>query len=682
VWGGKTGWVGQMVIASLQNAGHICKSATSRMQNREAVQEEIEDFQPTRIINCAGVTGKPNVSWCDHNKETTVRANVLGCLTLCDVAFLKGIHVTNLSTGCIYSYEGGYKQLNKFDWEVSDTFTEQDVPNFHGSWYSKTKAYVNNILADSFDNVLTLRLRMPITDDLSPKNFVTKIKNYDRIINVPNSMSVMYDLIPFLLKMSEKQYKGIYNFTNPGVISHNQVLDYFKQIIDPTLTYENFSQAEHDEHVKIPRSNNMLCTHKLEQVARECNLPLPDIHTAVKNCFMRMSESYVNISDKRILLTGGAGFTGCEMVHLLMRKYAHFPNFKLVVVDKMSYNSSIATFDAYLQTPEKFHFVKADIQQTIKMMELMQTHRIDVVLHFAAETHVDHSFKNSITFTTSNVVGTHSLLEAARIYGKLERFQHVSTDEVYGPSLANDASKHENHSILNPTNPYSATKAAAEHLAWSYYYSYKLPVVMTRGSNIYGQRQFPDKVIPKFIQQLINKKKLTVHDDHKSGEMMRSFIHVEDVCSAQEMILQRGNIGQIYNITDHFEITIQDLAHKLVRLFDLGAPANWITYVQGRKFNDMRYDICNNKLVGLGWKPAVKFEEGLARTIEWYQNNPNYWNEDLTLAALEVGFVPTEHMEHSIQKPLKENQKNSIETFPSPLNKILEIVSTSFQHIK
>merc|ERR1719499_4324 len=274
----------------LQQGGYTVKGTQIRLENREQIEREIDEYKPTRIINCAGRTGKPNVSWCDANKESTVRANVIGCLTLCDVAFLRGIHVTNLSTGCIYSYEGPFQMEDGGGWKISNEFKETDDPNFLGSWYSRTKAYVDRILLNSYDNVLTLRLRMPFSDDLAKKNFVTKIRSYQKLINVPNSMSVLYDLMPLLVAMSDKKYTGLYNFTNPGVISHNQVMDYFKEILEPSLTYENFTQEEHDELVKIPRSNNALDTTKLEQAAKELNLNLPDIHTAVKASFNRMKD--------------------------------------------------------------------------------------------------------------------------------------------------------------------------------------------------------------------------------------------------------------------------------------------------------------------------------------------------------------------------------------------------------
>lgn len=290
VFGGLTGWVGQKVVAMISQGGYTVKGTQIRLENRAQIEAEIDEFKPTHIISCAGATGKPNVSWCDRNKETTVRANVIGTLNLIDVAHLRGIHVTNLSTGCIYCYDGPFKMENG-EWQISNNFTEEDEPNFLGSWYSRTKAYVDRILLHAYDNVLTLRLRMPISDDLYKKNFVTKIKNYAKIINVPNSMSVLYDLLPMLAGMANANYTGTYNFTNPGVISHNQVLDYYKEIIDPELVYENFTQEEHDELLKVPRSNNKLDTSKLEKAAEDLNLKLPEIHEAVKGAYRRMKAA-------------------------------------------------------------------------------------------------------------------------------------------------------------------------------------------------------------------------------------------------------------------------------------------------------------------------------------------------------------------------------------------------------
>merc|ERR1719361_574408 len=242
--------------------------AKARMQNTMEVSAELDRIRPTHVLNCAGVTGRPNVDWCEDNKETTVRANVVGCLTLCDVANQRGIHVSNLATGCIFHYDET-RPMHTWDaktksWVNGGKFLETDAPNFDGSWYSRTKGYVDEILKSAFPNVMTLRLRMPISDDLSPRNFITKISGYARIVNIPNSMSVLHDLLPLMVKMAQAKKTGIYNFTNPGVISHNQCMDLYKKYIDPNKTYVNFTVEEQDKILKAARSNNELDTTKLE----------------------------------------------------------------------------------------------------------------------------------------------------------------------------------------------------------------------------------------------------------------------------------------------------------------------------------------------------------------------------------------------------------------------------------
>merc|ERR1719150_1946475 len=263
------------------------------MENREALERELDIVQPTHILNCAGVTGRPNVDWCEDNKERTVRANVVGCLTLCDVANQRGIHVSNLATGCIFHYDKT-RPMHTWDaktksWVGGGKFTEEDAPNFLGSWYSRTKGYVDEILKSAYPNVMTLRLRMPISDDLSPRNFITKISKYARIVNIPNSMSVLHDLLPLMIAMAEAEKTGIYNFTNPGVISHNQVMDLYAKYIDPKKTYVNFTIEEQDKILKAARSNNELDTTKLEAAAKELGIPLPHILDSIHGVFKRMA---------------------------------------------------------------------------------------------------------------------------------------------------------------------------------------------------------------------------------------------------------------------------------------------------------------------------------------------------------------------------------------------------------
>lgn len=291
---GATGWIGGMVRDMLRKNGEMVTCSKVRMQERMKVCAELDRIRPTHVLNCAGVTGRPNVDWCEDNKETTVRCNVIGTLTLADCCFQRKIHCANLATGCIFHYDDD-KPMHKWDektqsWVDGGKFTEESLPNFTGSWYSKTKGYVDQILKNSFPNVLTLRLRMPISDDLSPRSFITKISKYARVVNIPNSMSVIHDLLPLYIAMAKANKTGIYNFTNPGVISHNQVLDLYQKYIDPTFNYQNFSIEEHDKILKAGRSNNELDTTKLEECAKELGVPLPHILESIHGVYIRMAK--------------------------------------------------------------------------------------------------------------------------------------------------------------------------------------------------------------------------------------------------------------------------------------------------------------------------------------------------------------------------------------------------------
>ena len=232
-------------------------------------------------------------------------------------------------------------------------------------------------------------------------------------------------------------------------------------------------------------------------------------------------------------------------------------------------------------------------------------------------THVQNSFEDSLQYTNDNVVGTHTLLECSRRYGKIERFIHISTDEVYGESMLeeNEVQKNE-ESILCPTNPYAATKAAAELIAKSYYHSFKMPIIITRGNNVYGPNQYPEKLIPLFIDLLKNNKPVTIQGD---GSNVRAFLHVFDVCTALHLILEKGSIGEIYNIGSDInsEYTVLEIANKLIKLtkgnnIDVN---KWISYIKDRPFNDKRYYISNDKVKQLGWKITIDFDDGLKSLV-------------------------------------------------------------------
>lgn len=254
---GRTGWIGGMLGRLLEDGSYQYFYGSARLADRCGIEADIARCKPTHILNAAGITGRPNVDWCESHKREVVQTNVLGTLNLVDIAHSKGLHVTNFATGCIYSYDAEHPI-------GGPGFKETDTANFRGSYYSHTKAMVEELIQE-YDNVLQLRLRMPIDDDLlNTRNFIYKIANYDKVVDIPNSMTVLNELIPLAIQGASRKLTGIYNFTNPGVISHNEVLQLYKDYCDPEFTWKNFSIEEQSKILAAPRSNNKLDTTKLE----------------------------------------------------------------------------------------------------------------------------------------------------------------------------------------------------------------------------------------------------------------------------------------------------------------------------------------------------------------------------------------------------------------------------------
>jgi UDP-glucose 4,6-dehydratase len=314
-----------------------------------------------------------------------------------------------------------------------------------------------------------------------------------------------------------------------------------------------------------------------------------------------------------ILVTGGCGFIASNFIN-----YYFIANTgaNIINLDAMYYCASEDNVMQEIIYSDRYKFIKGNLCSIDLVSHILINEKIDVVIHFAAQSHVQNSFNDSLQYTQDNVLGTHTLLEACRLYGKIQKFIHISTDEVYGESMIqeNEEKKNEN-SILCPTNPYAATKAAAELIAKSYYYSFKMPIIITRGNNVYGPNQYPEKLIPRFIQLLQQDKPVTIQGD---GSNLRAFLHVNDVCTAIEIILKKGIIGEIYNIgsDDHLEYSVTQIAHKLIKLLKKTDDyKKWITYIEDRPFNDKRYHISNDKLKKLGWIIETDFEEGLEQLV-------------------------------------------------------------------
>lgn len=322
----------------------------------------------------------------------------------------------------------------------------------------------------------------------------------------------------------------------------------------------------------------------------------------------------------KLLVTGGCGFIGSAFCRRLQKQH---PYMTLVNLDYL-YPCSTVAADLTV-TAENYVFVKGDIKDRALLDRLLVEHQIDTVVHFAAQSHVDTSFTNPMLYTQDNVIGTHTLLEACRGYGKVSRFIHISTDEVYGENHSQGGAVFTETSLLKPTNPYAASKASAEMFVHSYIHSYNMPIIVIRSNNVYGPGQYPEKVIPKFMFQLLDGKKLTLQG---SGNQLRSFLYVEDAVDAVLCVLFQGLVGEIYNISSVDELSIRDLASRMLReLCPDEKLDDRIVYVEDRHFNDKRYWIESEPLKKLGWKQRVSFDEGLKTTIDWFKavDRAAYW---------------------------------------------------------
>ena len=315
-----------------------------------------------------------------------------------------------------------------------------------------------------------------------------------------------------------------------------------------------------------------------------------------------------------LLVTGCCGFIGSNFVNYYFKENS---SVNIINLDAMYYCASENNVDEHIRKSDRYKLIKGNLCSFELISSTLERYNIDTVIHFAAQSHVQNSFDDALQYTNDNVVGTHTLLEACRKYGKIQRFIHISTDEVYGESMISENEEKKNEgSVLCPTNPYAATKAAAELIAKSYYHSFKMPIIITRGNNVYGPNQYPEKLIPIFIQQLLKGNQVTIQGD---GSNIRAFLHVSDVCSALKLVLENGKIGEIYNIgsDDHHEYTVSQVAHILIeKIIGTKDYDKWISYIQDRPFNDKRYYISNQKVKDLGWTIETDFNNGIDELIE------------------------------------------------------------------
>lgn len=366
----------------------------------------------------------------------------------------------------------------------------------------------------------------------------------------------------------------------------------------------------------------------------------------------------MNNFKRNIIITGGAGFIGSHVVRLFVTKY---PDYHIINLDKLTYAGNLANLKDIEQAPN-YTFVKADICDFDTVLALMRQYEVDGIIHLAAESHVDRSIKDPFTFARTNVLGTLSMLEAAHRYwsSRPERFEgklfyHISTDEVYGalkmthpegikPPFTTTASSTEHHlaygeeffyetTKYNPHSPYSASKASSDHFVRAYHDTYGMPTLVTNCSNNYGPYQFPEKLIPLFINNIRHRKPLPVYG---KGENVRDWLYVEDHARAIDLIFHRGRVAETYNIGGFNEWKNIDLIKVVIKTVDRllgrkeGEDMELITYVTDRPGHDMRYAIDSSKLQReLGWEPSLQFEEGIEKTVRWYLDN-QAWMDHIT----------------------------------------------------
>lgn len=317
----------------------------------------------------------------------------------------------------------------------------------------------------------------------------------------------------------------------------------------------------------------------------------------------------------KIIVTGGAGFIGGNFVHMMLKEY---PSYEIYCVDKLTYAGNMETLAPVMDNPH-FHFVHLDIADRSAMYGLFERVHPNVVVNFAAESHVDRSIENPEVFLQTNVMGTQVLLDACRKYG-IDRYHQVSTDEVYGDLPLNRPDLFfTEETPIHTSSPYSASKAAADLLVMAYHRTYGLPVTISRCSNNYGPYHFPEKLIPLMIANVLNNKPLPVYG---TGENIRDWLYVEDHCRAIDLIIRKGKVGEVYNIGGHNEKTNLEVVQLIIKALGKGE----VQYVTDRKGHDMRYAIDPTKIHNeLGWLPTTMFDVGIQKTITWYLENRAWW---------------------------------------------------------
>ena len=452
---GSKGWIGSQFVEILENNSLNFIKGKARCNDKKTLIEEIEQFKPTHIVSFIGRT-----HGCIRDKKYTtidyleqegklvenIRDNLYSPVLLALLSKEYNFHYTYLGTGCIFKFDDNHpfgKEINGFN--------ESSLPNFFDSSYSIVKGFTDMLMHMFEESVLNLRIRMPITESMNPRNFITKITTYEKICSIPNSMTVLPELLPLALDMMKNNITGTVNLTNPGLISHNEILNMFTEIVDPEFTWKNFTAKEQRKILASDRSNNFLDTSKLEKMYPN----IKNIKESVREMLYSYKNTYVQKNTVKVIknnikneinkittlfITGGCGFIGSNFLNYFCMKY---PDIKVINFDAMYYCANINNVNIDVRNSPNYKFIEGNLQSFNLLKYIFENNNISHIIHFAAQSHVQNSFNDSLDFTNDNIVGTHNLLEVNRIFNKnLVRLIHVSTDEVYGESMLDINEKH------------------------------------------------------------------------------------------------------------------------------------------------------------------------------------------------------------------------------------------------
>lgn len=482
---------------------------------------------------------------------------------------------------------------------ISEERIFSDIEDESNNAYGKNRSFLEKEVSQIMEenNIELILIRLPILfGEGITRNFIFDFINDEKIILNENSrfsFCAMEDIVGVILPLLEN-----------SLSSKRKIINLFSESLSGLEVYNILSK--YSGNVEI----NSISHLREYPLVEKSDLKREKI---IEGLNLFIESSFIN-RKVNVLITGGCGFIGSNFINYLLRTY---PNYIIHNIDKMSYCSNHNNIS--LKDEGRYFFYKIDLSEGVEeITRILEENRIDYIIHFAAQSHVDSSFDNSKQNIIDNVIGTENLLKSCVIYNKIKKILHISTDEVYGESdLSTSVKKREGDSLF-PTNPYSASKAAAEMIVHSYQNSFKLPIIITRGNNVYGPNQYPEKVIPKFILSLLRGEKCTIHG---KGKTVRHFLFVSDVCRAINTVLMRGKINDIYNISGEEEYSVIEVLEKITQKLHIKNIEDCIEYIQDRKFNDKRYYICNEKLLSLGWRPEISFSYGLDLTIRWMSEN-------------------------------------------------------------